>query len=99
MIKKIKFEISVILQWINFKLACRKAMHLHKLTGKQYFVMAGNGTKFIVMDNSKKDLFNKAAKKLGVKTVTYVDLLKQCYFKTPSGTTKARHEIKKKGCK
>ena len=79
-------------QWFLYRAACRKAMRMHKLTGKQYFVIPHTWGRFAIVDNRIQKRFNKAANALGVKKVSYVDLLKQAYFKTPVGKVNIKVE-------
>ena len=64
----------------------RKAENLHKLTGKQYFIVPASKYKLAVVNNDYVGWYNKMASKTpGVKKITHPDLLKMCYYKTACG--------------
>jgi len=65
----------------------RKAKKLHKLTGKQYFVVPKTQTSCMVVDNSFIKAYNKNVPKS--KRIRHIDLLKMCYYKTSAGTYKS----------
>lgn len=66
----------------------KKAEKLHKLTGKQYFVVPKNKTSCMVVDNSYIKFYNQQAAKMKTKKITHPDLLRMCYYKTSSGCYK-----------
>jgi hypothetical protein len=61
---------------------------MHKITGKQYFVVPKTKTSLMVVDNTFCKWYNKQAAKNKTKKITYPELLKMCYYKTSSGTYK-----------
>jgi hypothetical protein len=83
--KLIRLEVRAVMRWIFYKLACREALRLHRLNGKQYFVVPTRSLKFIIINNSRKNNYNKVAKKMGLKKVTFLDLCNKAYFYTPAG--------------
>jgi hypothetical protein len=63
----------------------RKAISLHKLNNKQYFIIPVNNKGKIVyslMNNDLHNAYNKQAKKMGKKQITYLELLKMAVFQT-----------------
>lgn len=64
----------------------REAERLHKLTGKQYFIVPKTKTSLMVVDNTFIKYYNKNAPK--GKRITHPDLLKMCYYKTSCGNYK-----------
>jgi hypothetical protein len=91
---KVSFECAAVIRMINYKVACREALRNWKIEGRQYYVIKGRGLRFLVICSKQKDSYNRVCKKLGVKKIDFYSLIKDSYFVTPSGTTKARHNIK-----
>lgn len=88
--KKIKqwiiFQFNTLWNSIHFWMKKREANKLHKLTGKQYFVVPASKTSLMVIDNSYVKWHNKIASKTkGMKKITHPQLLRDCYYKTPAG--------------
>lgn len=76
----------------------KKADKLYKDTGKQYFIMPTkqvfdkNYEKGLVLVHGKTflDNYNRTAKRIGKRQMTYVELINQCVYQTGEGTTKKR---------
>lgn len=67
----------------------RKAMYLYRITGKQQLVVPVDNwkrAKFTIVDKELHDAYNRMAKKMGKKQMSFVDLLKIAVFKTPAGS-------------
>jgi len=90
MIKDLKnwfiFQYNSIWNYFHFRYMKRKAEKMHKITGKQYFVVPKTKKSCMVVDNSFIKAYNKSVPK--GKRIKHVDLLKLCYYKTSSGTYK-----------
>ncbi len=82
--KPIKYNINSILNTWTFNKLSRKAMRMHKSTGKQYYIVpAGKHTCMIVDSNYRKILNRKVYKK---NPLSVNDFLHMAYFLTPTGT-------------
>ena len=79
---KIVFEYNSIHNSVSFWYNKRKAIKLHKQTGKRYHVVPRSATTLMVVDNTYIDAYNKIAKKQRQKQITIIDLLKMSYFST-----------------
>jgi hypothetical protein len=81
--------VKKIILWLYIK----KAKQHYKMTGKQTFVVPVvnfGKRKYTLIDKLSHDAYNRQAKKMGKKQITYPELLTMCVFKTEVGTTKAR---------
>lgn len=62
-----------------------------KESGRQYFVMPiGNDKYMLCHGKTFQNDYNKAAKKLGTKHMSFIDMINICAYKTPNGTTGKR---------
>jgi hypothetical protein len=68
----IVYQYNTIHNIIAFKNAKRKAMRLHKATGKRYYVVPKNQTSLMVVNNDFVKAYNMAIKG---KRITIKDLL------------------------
>lgn len=87
---RIVFLFNTIWNNLHFRYMKNKAEKLHKLTGKQYFVVPKTKTSCMVVDNTFIKIYNQNASKMKVKKITYPDLLRMCYYKTSAGAYKNR---------
>lgn len=82
----------------NLKKLIAKAEKWHKESGKQYFIMPTrkindpnyDKTLIIVHGKTFMDDYNKKAKLLNQRKITYIDMVNQCVYKTSPGTTLKR---------
>ena len=78
------FNYNSVWNHFHFKNMKRKADKMHKLTGKQYFVVPKTKTSCMVVDNSFIKAYNRNMPKN--KRITHIDLLRMCDYKTIKGT-------------
>lgn len=77
----LSFELRMKRERKRLKIAKRKAIKLHKLTGKRYHVVPNGSGGLMVVDNEFLKIYNKNVKGLG-KQLTFQDLMKNSYFST-----------------
>ena len=70
------------LKKINLFFAKKRANNLHKLTGRQYFVIPAKKNKLLIVDNKFILSYNKFIKNKAVRKITIVELLKMSYYFT-----------------
>lgn len=80
------FQYNSIWNYFHFRYMKKQAEKMHKLTGKQYFVVPKTKTSCMVVDNTFIKAYNQNVPKN--KRITHVDLLRMCYYKTASGCYK-----------
>lgn len=70
----------------------KKAEKLHLKTGKQYLIVPFDlkGHFILVHGSSFLNEYNIRAKKMGIKKMTYPDMLERAYYKTGNGTLNKR---------
>lgn len=81
------FKRLILWMWI------RKAKKFYKLTGKQCFVVpvvTRGKSSYQIITNQTHDAYNRKAKKMGKKQISYPELLAMCVLKTSPGTTLKR---------
>ena len=83
MFKWLIFQWQSLINSVHFWHMKRKADHLHKVTGKQYFVIPGNDKTLQVVNNDMMKEINKRLPK--EKRVNHYQILKSAYYKTPTG--------------
>jgi len=87
--KRIK---KLILDWLtkrNLARLKKEALRLHKLSGKQYFIIPVDDWKrgeFVIVNNEAHKLYNQQAKKLGKPVISFMSLCEMAVYKTPTGT-------------
>lgn len=82
----------------NLQTLIERADKWYNETGKQYFVMPTrkvndklyDKTLILVHGKTFMDNYNRKAKKLGIKPITFAEMCNQCVYKTPIGTTNKR---------
>jgi len=79
------FQYNTIWNSIHFWMKKREADKLHKLTGKQYFIVPRTKTSLMVVNNDYIKWYNQQASKHKQKKITHPQLLEMCFYKTPSG--------------
>lgn len=94
----IEWFLKLFVRKTNLEKLIAKADKTYKQTGKQYFIMP---TKQVFDKNYDKSLrlvhgktfmddYNKTARRLGIRQMTYIDIINQCVYQTPSGNTNKR---------
>lgn len=94
----ITFLKSLFKRKTNLEKLIEKADKYYKETGKQYFVMPTrkvndkNYDKTLILVHGKTfmDNYNRRAKFFKAKPMSYADMINQCVYKTPIGTTNKR---------
>jgi len=84
MIKSINEFFILTYQKIQLKFYIKKANDLHKITGKQYFVVQATSKKMVVIHSSILKEWNK--KKFFKRDLSYQDLCIIALYRTPQGT-------------
>jgi len=82
-----------LLKRLQLWLYIQKAKRIYKMTGKQCFVvpvLTRGEFSYQIITNQIHDAYNRKAKKMGNKQITYPELLAMCVYKTSPGTTKER---------
>ena len=82
----LRFEIKAIRTWLEFKRKKHLADLQHKITGKQYYIVATTGGHCTIIDNEKKKVYNRIAKKVGARQIDHFELLKNAWYRTPQCT-------------
>jgi len=86
--KQIIFWYNTLWNSVHFWYLKIQANRLHKLTGKQYWIVPKTETSCMVVDNSFIKEYNRLAPKS--KRIDFVNLEKMAYYCTGRGTLKAR---------
>lgn len=81
-IKALKFELNSLRNSYDFWKAKRKAIKMHKLTGKRYHVVPFSDKKLGVVDNTFVKSYNRTVNGKRNK-ITIDKLLKMSYYSTP----------------
>lgn len=84
---------KTLLKKITLWIYIRRAKQIYLLTGKQVFVIpviTRGKHSYGIITNQTHQAYNKQAKKMGKKQISYPELLAMCVFKTENGTTKQR---------
>lgn len=81
-----------IFDWLakrNLKQLKKEALRLHKMSGKQYFVIPVDDWKrgeYVIVNNEAHKLYNQQAKKLNKPVISFQSLCTMAVYKTPTGT-------------
>lgn len=78
----LNFEVNSIRRRIYFWWMKRKAIKMHKLTGRRYHVIPVTRKKLVVIDNQFVDRYNRVVKNKANR-IRIEDLLEHSYFSTP----------------
>lgn len=81
--------IKKLLENIRFYFLKKKCDHLHKIDGKQYFivpVVTREKYSMQIINNQLHKDYNKKAKKMGRPQIQYSKLLEIALYKTKTGT-------------
>ena len=72
-------EYTALKNGIQFKIMKRRAINLHKQTGKRYYVLPGVNKPYFIVNNETFKQYKKMTKR----DVNIANVLKLCYFYTP----------------
>ncbi len=87
---KITALLKELIRWARFNYYKSLAITRWKIDGKRRWVMEGTRGKMYVYSNDEIRLFNKKAKKKGMKPMDIANLMQTALYGTPAGNTGER---------
>lgn len=89
-LKELKRRLKNYITWLwnsyvwnplHFRYMKNKAIRMHKITRKRYFVVPKTETSLTIVDNNYINFYNKQK---GVKKININDLIRMAYYATPA---------------